>query len=153
MKSRNQEYLGVMVLVLFGLVLGCAADGKHGKFRATHSGIEIAYLQENWKDYNVYWTGVDPAQALGIVFDPKNDDKKLQFGSSWEPVKDQKQLADLISVLEGKQATPMFDVLYLRDILDPTGQQLYGYVYTYDILVETTVIDAKTMSIEIPFRY
>jgi hypothetical protein len=152
MNLRRNIYFGILALALFGLFLGCAAGGKYGKLRATKSGMTIEQLSENWKDYHVYWTGPGSGWPVGLAFDPKNDDRELQFGSWWGPVKTQKQLMEIIGLLkvnEGGGIRMVF--LYLRDILDSDGQHLFGYVYTYDIQVVVRVIDEKTLSVAIVY--
>lgn len=157
MISIRHMYFAIVALALSGLVFGCAASGKYGRLRANRSGMNIAHLSENWNDYHVYWTGASSARPLGIAFDPKGDDRKLQFGAWWEPIENQKELKDITVSLQQQVGTPigtgiMANILYTRDILDPEGKQLFGYVYTYDIQVLVPVVDEKTMAVEIPGR-
>jgi len=153
MNLRRRIYFGIVALSLLSLILGCAGSEKYGNTPVTRSGMRIDRLQENWKDYYVHWTGASSSFPYGIVFDPKDDDNRLELTGWWKPVEDQKQLAEIVPLLKSREGAfmgPMAgNFCVLRDILG-SDKQSFGYVYTYsNSQVTARVVDKNTISVDI----
>ena len=94
---KTIKYICVMLIALIS-IMGCS--GNYGKtHRQSQSDAKATEkeLLNNWTEYNVYinrsyWVVrfKRPFEAGAIVFDPKNDDKKILVGTHWKTVKDQK---------------------------------------------------------------
>ena len=146
MNLKRHLYFKIMILCIFGLLSGCAISGKYGKLYTTSSGMTIEHMKENWKDYHVYWIGASSTLPYGIVFDPKFDDRKLEFHDWWQPVKTEVELAGITDLLKFFP-----DNLQIRDILSPDKKELFGYIYTYDSYALRLIVkkvDENTMWID-----
>jgi len=149
MSLRRHIYFGIVALYLPSLILGCAGSKKYGNTPVTRSGMTIDRLQENWKDYYVHWTGASSSFPYGIVFDPKVDDNRLELTGWWKPVEDQKQLAEIVSLLKTREGTFGGNFCVLRDILG-SDKESFAYVYTYsNSEVTVRVVDKNTISVDI----
>ena len=100
---------GIVILIVI-FILGCS--GNNGKFKPqseSDSKVTQRELIDNWSDYNISlgyfkWFGGGDLRGLGlggawltlIVFDPKNDDRKILVGSSWSKVKGQQMWAEIV---------------------------------------------------------
>jgi hypothetical protein len=77
------KYISLM-LIAFISIVGCM--GTYGKLKTqsrNDSKVTQQELIDNWSDYDIWF------KSAVIVFDPKNDDKKILVGSNWGTVKDQ----------------------------------------------------------------
>ena len=141
MTFKKHIYLGIMAAFLMSLLFGCSGPNQYGSLGLNRDGVTIEKLSENWKDYYVSYIGASSNQPYGISFDPKADDRKLMYHEWWVQVKDQKELSDLIRLLNVHWSS-----LYVREILGPNKQEPYGYIYTHEILrVLIKVHDANTL--------
>ena len=132
-----------LMLTVFLCIVGCSA--RYGEVKTQSEsdarGTEKELLN-NWSDYNVYIsrsTLVErlkgPHEAGAIVFDPKNDDRKILLRGKWDMVKDQKAWAQMV-----KANTTSAGDFYIsplghtdtsftgvREIWGPDNQ-LYGFI-------------------------
>jgi hypothetical protein len=76
--------------------MGCS--GNYGKFKP-QSGSESKATQreliDNWSDYDI-WLIDRRTQLAVIIFDPKNDNRKILVGRNWSTVKDQKMWTEIV---------------------------------------------------------
>ena len=68
------------------------------KQTGTENKMTLAELRENWEEYTIYYSGRWDSRPAAIMFDPKNDDKKL-VGDSWHKIEDQETLSETISTI------------------------------------------------------
>ena len=70
--------LTVIFILLFIFIMGCS--GNYAKIKTqseSDSKVTQQELIDNWSDYNI-WVSYSRAPELNlIVFDPKNDDRKI----------------------------------------------------------------------------
>jgi hypothetical protein len=148
MNSRKCLYLVSMTALVIGLASGCSTLKEYGKLGfagTTEPKMTLDQLVENWNDYDVYYSGINKDRVYGIMFDPKNDTRKLVGHKWWEPVESQEQLRQSILWVDvfrsyGYQPT-------LWKILSPDNQ-LYGFIYTFKHPVIVKVIDDKTLWVD-----
>ena len=142
---NKYRFLSVFIIVF--IIFSCAASQQnYGKLRKLTKGqneVTIQNLTNKWDDYNIYYSdiyeGYNPRAALGIMFDPKNNEPTL-VGDRWKKVKDQKDLIDITKwIYSNTQYEP-----WLNEILGPDGR-VYGYLYYSYGSVTLEVIDDKTM--------
>lgn len=144
-KIKKHIFLSVFLIALF--ISGCASwSAQYGRLRMlpeSQNSVTIQTLIDKWNEYNVYYSdiydGYNPRAALGVMFDPKNNDTTL-VGDSWKKVKTQK---DLIEMTEWIYSNTQFEPR-LNEILGPDGK-FYGYLYYSYGLVTLKVINDKTM--------
>lgn len=121
----------VMVLVL--MISGCATYGTlQMESRSPYRGkaeynnrMTIDKLVGHWQDYDVYYAGYKASRATGVLFDPKNDNRKLTNGW-WQKINDKETLMYVLKWL-GLRRGLYSNSLY--KMIGPDGQ-FYGYVYT-----------------------
>jgi len=142
---KKYRFLSVFLIAL--IIPSCASLQKnYGKLRIlpeSQNEVTIQDLIDKWDDYNIYYSdiyeGYNPGAALGIMFDPKNNETKL-VGDRWKKVKDQKDLIEMTKwIYSNTQYEP-----WLNEILGPDGR-VYGYLYYSYGNVTIKVIDDKMM--------
>jgi len=128
-------------------IFGCVSlSGNYGKLRILpkyESQVTIQDLIDNWYDYNVYYSdiyeGYNPRAALGVMFDPKNNDTTL-MGDRWKKVKNQKDLIEMTKwIYSNTQHEP-----WLNEILGP-DEKFYGYLYYSYGGITLKAVDDNTM--------
>ncbi len=128
----------LMISATVLVILGCAT---YGKVRPMGGELTIEMLRKDWQNYDVYWTGVSEMQPTAILFDPKNDGKRLAFkAQDWSKVNNEGFLSMLIS---GSQSNLSFYPVLYR-MLGP-GDVFYGYIYTGYPSVATKQVDQETL--------
>ena len=110
--------------VLLSFLAGCMGYGKLRDVPYEEKAITIDVLRANWRDYNIYWTGLDVNDPSGIMFDPKGDSRSLT-SDNWRKLEDDKNLLNMIEWLQVNRDYPP----YLLEIIGPDNQ-IYGYMYT-----------------------
>jgi len=100
-KARNRKmkilkYVSSM-FIAFVFILGCSGTSGTLKTQSeSDSKVTQQELIDNWSDYNI-WVNYNRAPELNIiVFDPKNDDRKILVGSNWSKVKDQEMWTEIL---------------------------------------------------------
>ena len=142
---KKHKFLNAFLIVL--ITSSCASwQQNYGKLRMIHKSqneVTIQNLIDKWDDYNIYYSdiydGYNPRAALGIMFDPKNNETTL-VSDRWKKVKDQKDLIEMTKwIYSNTQYEP-----WLNENLGPDGR-LYGYLYYSYGFVTLKVVDDKTM--------
>ena len=126
---KKHRFLSVFLMAF--VISSCAPLLKnYGTIKMiseTQNKMTIQTLIKNWNEYDVYYSdmyeGYHPRAALGVMFDPKNDDTKL-VGNRWKKVRSQKDLIEMTQwIYSNTRQEP-----WLSEILGPDGR-LYGYIY------------------------
>ena len=129
------------------IISGCASWSKdYGTIKMipkNQNKMTIQALIKNWNDYDVYYSdtydGYHPRAALGVMFDPINNDTKL-VGNRWKKVKSQKDLTDITQwIYSNTQYEPR-----LSEIVGPDGK-FFGYIYYSYGFVTLKVVNDKTL--------
>ena len=137
---KTKMYVGRMLIAL--VFIGCS--GNYGKLKTQSEKETKATQQElidNWSNYNIRYNSVV------IVFDQKNDDKKILVDNYWSTVKDQETWTQLVS---GTKTLPNRSINQvwgneIREIWIPDNQ-FYGYViHQPRELVSAQVVDENTV--------
>jgi hypothetical protein len=132
-----------LYLCAFAFTLAaCADSAKYGRFRPVKSEVTIHQLVNNWRNYNVYWAGVNVRNVNAILFDPKDDDRKFSTQGNWSPVHTEAQLAELIRWINVFRTMPPD----LYEITGP-GRRFFGYVFMLTSSPVIRVVDEQTLSI------
>ena len=145
MKTYRFLSVFLMAFVISGCALWLKNYGTIRMIPKSQNKMTIQALIEHWDDYDVYYLavydGYDPRQALGVIFDPKDNDTKL-VGNFLKKIKNQK---DLITATQWIHLNTRYDP-WLNEILGPDGK-FYGYLYYSYGPVTLKVVDNKTMHI------
>jgi len=134
-----------MALGLIFFIWSCTGHLGYGKLRVQrgHDGsVTTETLRENWQEYAIYYAGLSVKNPSGVMFDPKNDNKKL-ISDKWIRIKNQDTLADLIHWLDAN--IKFYPVLYR--ILGP-DDEFYGYLYTAWDHVHIKAVDENTLWVD-----
>ena len=127
------------MLIVFLLADGCS--GTYGDFkRQTESESKVTKreLIDNWSDYDIWaYSGLEykPDRIRIIVFDTKNDDKKILFRSSWPKVKDQQMWTEIVkenTTSDGEFTLSLenYGSYRFSEVIEIWGpeDQLYGFI-------------------------
>jgi len=142
MKNRNRAVPAVIAMTLLLFFAGCAGKigyGSHKLASLEGDTMTVETLAKNWKDYDVYYSGVDTRPPYGILFDVKGDNRKI-VSKYWVKVEDEKTVSDMIQWM-----IPFYG--YKARLFRITGadKQFYGYVYTPWTFVVFKQIDPDTL--------
>ena len=138
MKTTSTRWYIVLISISLFFIAGCAPLKGSGKIWTEHK-VTIRDLERDWKDYAVYYAGLSEENAAALMFDFKNDDRKL-LGKRWTEVKDKKTLSMIIGWIQ----------TYTRygpsvwKILGPDNH-LFGYVFAPQTPITMKVIDDHTL--------
>ena len=147
MKKKREICLAFVGMILILPIATWAFFGSYGKLRVQPRGPErvtIEMLEERWEDYDVYFAGPWIGRPSAVMFDPKDDDRKLVPHKWWVPVKKKEDLLEVVSGVKVGQAS--FWPIVWR-ILGPDNQ-FYGYLYTPWRHVVIKVVDNKTLWVD-----
>jgi hypothetical protein len=97
-----KRYLAFFFLISFfcPFFLGCS--GTYGKFKRqseSESRVTKRELIDNWSDYDIWVNSgpeYKPDRLRVIIFDPKDDDKKILAGRNYHKVKDQEMWTEIV---------------------------------------------------------
>ena len=129
----NLHRLALIVIPIFSVVIGCS--GNNGKLinqSPDDSKATQKELMDNLSDYHI-WYRFD---STVIVFDPKNDDRKILAGGKrglwWGTVQDPKAWKEFVkaNMTSDGEIIPRginYSMTGVREIWGPDNQ-LYGFV-------------------------
>jgi hypothetical protein len=142
MDTKKKIYLLLipfLTLLLFG---GCAtlrSGGVASVIGPNGKAITLQELQTTWDAYAIFYAGISDDGPTALLFDPKNDDRKLS-GKRWKRVESRELLSSMIDFI--KNLTEFDPRLY--SIMGP-DHQVYGYVFSPTNEVYLKVVDGKTI--------
>ena len=165
----NIKRLAGIAILIFIFIIGCS--GNYGKLipqSESDSKVTQRELIDNWSDYNIWpgyfkWFGGGPGGAgpggawlALIVFDPKNDDRKILVGSSWGKVKDQEIWTEIVKTKTTSDGD--FSLVFADYDYRTTGvqeiwgsdNQLYGFIIYQQTMVDSVdvkLVDENTMQL------
>lgn len=136
--------LAGMAILMSVFVTGCTEN--YGRIRIQTDSDNIMTLEalrENWQDYSVYYThrsgSTSSAAISAVMFDPKNDDKKL-VGDSWIRIEDTDTLSEVIRIIQIWYGTARVV------IIEGPDTQFFGFMYYSPWLqVPVKKIDERTL--------
>ena len=140
---KTVKYVSLM-LIAFVSIMGCTGSNTNIKNLSESESKGIQHeLNDNWSDYEIRYTN------LIIVFDPKNDDKKILVGKYWGTVKNHETWAQLVN---GNERLPwgysnqvwgsQIREIWLSD------NQFYGYVtHRPNQLISVQTVNENTVRI------
>jgi hypothetical protein len=142
MINLKLKYAGLLILIILFL-MGCS--GYYANIRNLSGSESKAIQQElndDWSDYDISYNSVV------IVFNPKNDDKKILVANYWSTVKNQENWSQLINGTN-KLPNGQINLVWgepIREIW--VDNQFYGYVsHRERELVSAQIIDENAVQL------
>jgi hypothetical protein len=151
-----------LLFLVFAFIMGCA--GNYGIFKRKTGGEKKAIKQQlidNWSDYDIwllYHPGHKPPRLVAIIFDMKNDDKKILIQESnrrMVKVKDQQMWTEVVK--EHTTSDGEFVLVWgawqntastgVQEIWGPDNQ-LYGFTIYQEsavVLQRVELVDKNTI--------
>ncbi len=131
-----------LLLIAFAFIMGCS--GNYANIRNQSESESMAIQQElldNWSDYDIRYTN------LIIVFDPKNDDKKILVGNYWGTVNDQETWTRLVSGNERLPGSWQTNIVWGNQIREIwVNNQFYGYISNQPLeQISAKTVDENTV--------
>ena len=127
----KNRWIIILAIILILPLAGCANsvrlqfESMGSRPPTDEARTTIQGLAENWTDYDIHYSGSSSSNASGILFDPKNDDRRLvPEGDAWKKVEDQETL----NVLVKWNASQFNYIARLMQVVHPNGQS-FGYLY------------------------
>ena len=118
-----------LTLVVFLLIIGCSRNNVIKNLPESESKAIQKELLDTWADYEINFRGAV------IVFDPKNDDKKILVPrgnlSGFYTVKDQETWTQIVNGTTPHNNINMVWGEPIREIW--VKNQFYGYVIIYEL--------------------
>ena len=142
MKFKKRLFHIASLFMTLCFMTGCL--GNYGTLRVASGkwGATIKEIEENWQDYDIYYAGLSYKSPSAVMFDPKQDGKRL-IGIKWMPVTERSVLLTIVEWLDADANYPPT----LWKILGPKGE-FFGYMYTsatQQVVIEE--IDPNTLKI------
>lgn len=136
----NIKRLAGIFILIVALVMGCSGNyGKISKQNGTEEKITIAELRDNWDNYDIYYGMRSNRYADAIMFDPKDNGKKLE-GDSWIKIEDRETLDEKIGALQS-----IYKYAKVH-IIEGSDNQFFGYMYYPSYLyVPVKIADERTL--------
>jgi len=143
-----------LLFITFLIIMGCS--GNYGNF-TPQAGNESKETQRelinNWSDYDIRLINRS-GQLTVVIFDPKNDGRKILVGSDWSTVKNQEMWAEIVkanTTSDGDFKLPGYSggTSRVHEIWGPDSQ-LYGLlIYEGDRVSLGSVkqVDENTVSL------
>ena len=131
--------------IFFALCFSGGCMGNYGTLRVASGkwGTTIKEIEDNWENYDIYYAGLSYKSPSAIMFDPKDDGKRL-IGVKWIPVTDKWVVVTIVEWLDSYINHPPT----LWKILGPKGE-FFGYMYTsamQEVVIEE--IEPNTLKID-----
>jgi hypothetical protein len=137
---------GIAILILI-FIMGCSGNYANIKNQSQdESKVTQKKLINNWSNYNIRYNSVV------VVFDPKNDDKKILVENYWSRVNDHETWAQIVNGNTSGKHDDDISLVWtfysnsgVREIWSP-NDQFYGYVlYRQRELVSAKLVDEYTI--------
>lgn len=143
MRFKKRLFYSASLFMTLCFMSGCF--GNYGTLRLASGKLSatIKEIEENWQDYDIYYAGLSYKSPSAVMFDPKQDGKRL-IGIKWMPVTERSVLLTIVEWLAADVSYPPT----LFTILGPKGE-FFGYMYTSameDVVIEE--IEPGTLKID-----
>ena len=149
-----KRFAGIVILIVI-FIMGCS--GNYGKVKpqsGSDSKVTQRELIDNWSDYDIWLSYSKAPELYVIVFDPKNDDRKILVKGKWGTVKDQEMWTEIVKANttgDGDFSMVWAGYSYrttgVQEIWGPDNQ-LYGFIIYQQTVVDSVkvkLVDENTM--------
>ena len=134
-----------ILILSFAFIMGCSQT--YGTLKTQSAADSKPTQQEliaNWSEYHIWF------KSTVIVFDPKNDNRKILVGNDWNTVEDQETWTETVKANTNSQGniSPVwanYAMTGVREIWGPDNQ-LYGYIiHQQQDLVSVKIVDENKL--------
>jgi len=150
--NKHRKILIVSGIVVTFFIAGCGGELRNlGRIVAQPLGgekVTIEKLTEDFAKYDVYYSGVKPTVAETVLFCPKEGDTKISPDKWWINVKDQAELKNIVKWMN--TITYYHKTLPTVQLVLGPNSRLFGYVYSYNIPIETRVASETDLIVYAP---
>ena len=138
-----------IAILILGFIMGCKT-GNYARLKnqsRADSKVTQQKLIDNWSHYHIWF------RSAVIVFDPKDDDKKILVGSHWGTVNDQATWTEMVKASTTSHGNLMpigasYNMTGVREIWSPDSQFFYGYIiHQQGDLVSLRLVDENTLQL------
>ena len=143
--SSMKKYFALpLAALLAGLLASGCAITQYGKLRMPEKKdpVTIRTLQENWEDYEIYYTGLHAGHPSAVLFDRKDDERGF-VTERWLRVKSKETLDALVRSIAGQSPMAVYYPRLWR-VIGPDGH-IYGYMFTSWDHAVMKAVDEKTL--------
>jgi len=147
-----KKHIGMIIvgIVLVYFIAGCVGKGgDRGRVVAQSPKGELVTIQtltDDFAKYTVYYSGTKPADAVTVLFCPKDNDITITPDRWWIKVGDQASLSNIVSWMQNRATTTRPSV---QLVMGPNSQ-VFGYVYSFNFQIRTRVVSDKEMIVYAP---
>jgi uncharacterized membrane protein YgcG len=118
-------FTGICILFLPVLLAGCFGYGKLVTPKSVGMDITLDDVVENSPRYNIFYSGIE-SKADAVLFDPKDDPKRIQTSDIWKPIDKLETLYQILnSIQEDSKKSARFSAIRGAD------KHVYGFIYTH----------------------
>ena len=139
MGKRKLVYLALMGLIGLVFISGCATSPIMRVQSGSNTKEFLKGIEENYDNYTIYANEWPANEVSAIVFDPKDDDKRID-SDGWTKVTSKEQLSRLIT----RSNRLIFRQFF--KILGPNGDE-YGYLLGGKQYVFFKTVDDNTLMV------
>jgi len=131
----------IPLILLMAALIGCSTP-HYGKIQgqtAPGEALSLEQLTDNWQDYDVYYATRYSSRPAAVMFDPKDDDRKL-IGEGWYQIEDPVTLAKTIRIIQ-----VWYNYVIVGVVRSP-DERVFGYMYyPPDLNIPIRVVDGQTL--------
>ena len=137
---KIKKLVGIAIIIAI-FIMGCSGNNANIKnLPESESQAVQQELRDNWSDYDISYNNVV------IVFDPKDDDKKILVYNVWSTVKDQESMTQLVNGTN-KLPNGLINTVWgepIREIW--VNNKFYGYIsHQPRELINAQIVDENTV--------
>ena len=129
----------IVLLFLFSCTIPNMPNSQPLAYRDLKANLDD--LKRNWEDYHISYAGGSVGLASALIFDPKDDDRRL-VGDGYVEVKDKETLERVISTIESYASfNPTLYKIYGPE------DRFFGFVFTAFYRPKPGEVDPRTLSL------
>jgi hypothetical protein len=153
MSLQRKVFISLLVLWFLVSMFGCVGGKNNAQItpqlKAREWAPKVREMANNIEDYDIWVAGVTMARPWAIVFDPKDNPRRLTgTPDRWTKIEDKKKLDEIIGWVEIDSG---LGPPRLLSILGPApDREFYAYIYTAISPINTRMVDENTIFVYEP---
>ena len=146
MKFRRYTIIILLVIYTITGLAGCSGYGRLRLVSGQATGISIQHLEDHWQEYEIYYSMWPADQPVAVLFDPKDDGKRLAAERWLKMPPGKNALSRTLRSIQPRYSPKLYEIWGPDD-------QLYGYVYSGRSSINLEVVGENVLrvhDVEIP---